>query len=245
MIARLLPLTLSVFLVASSAAVVAPTVESAMRDYTEHRYEEAARKLQVLAGQGNAEAQYNLGLLYRRGHGVPQDLAQALVWYKKAAEQGYPLAENNLGFMYTKGLGVPEDKQEGFKWYMAAAAHNFVMAQYNVGLKLFYGEGVQKNLDQSFQWFMKAADRGCREAMNFAGYMYENGLGTASDPPRAVLWYRLATDAGEQKSKDSLARMTQQNGSLVEKALSLYPEFKRSVVVDTLGVDPGSTCAWL
>src|SRR5271166_6632222 len=46
--------------------------------------------LRPLAEQGNALAQLGLGVMYANGHGVPQDYAQAVVWYRKAAEQGTP-----------------------------------------------------------------------------------------------------------------------------------------------------------
>ena len=45
--------------------------------------------------------------MYRQGHGVPQDYAQAAVWYRKAAEQGDAGAQFNLGTMCYSGRGVP------------------------------------------------------------------------------------------------------------------------------------------
>ena len=41
------------------------------------------------AKQGDAEAQYNLGVMYSTGQGVPQDDHLAVMWYRAAAEQGY------------------------------------------------------------------------------------------------------------------------------------------------------------
>jgi TPR repeat protein len=43
------------------------------------------------------------------GWGVPQDYAQAAIWYRKAAEQGSAEAQFNLGLLYDNGLGVPLD----------------------------------------------------------------------------------------------------------------------------------------
>ena len=57
-------------------------------------------------------AQYNLGIMYAKGQGVPQDYAEAVKWYRLAADQGIPTAQNNLGFMYAKGEGVPQDYSE-------------------------------------------------------------------------------------------------------------------------------------
>ena len=45
------------------------------------------------AGQGDAPAQYNLGVMYDQGQGVRQDYAQAVQWFRKVVEQGYPQAQ--------------------------------------------------------------------------------------------------------------------------------------------------------
>jgi TPR repeat protein len=57
---------------------------------------------------------------------VPQDDAEALKWWRKAAEQGDATAQTNLGFMYDSfmydiGRGVPQDDAEALKWYRKAA----------------------------------------------------------------------------------------------------------------------------
>jgi hypothetical protein len=61
----------------------------------------------VQANQGNAIAQTNLGVLYRDGKGVPQDYAEALRWYRKAADQGNAIAQTNLG-MCAHSLWLPK-----------------------------------------------------------------------------------------------------------------------------------------
>jgi len=49
------------------------------------------------ADQGYADGQFNLGLMYRTGRGVPQDDVEAVVWCRKAADQGHAQAETCLG----------------------------------------------------------------------------------------------------------------------------------------------------
>jgi len=78
--------------------------------------------LRVKANAGNADAQYNLGVWYRFGQGVPQDYAQAASWYLKSSEQGNPGAQFNLGLMYSNGQGVPQDYVEAHKWRNLAAS---------------------------------------------------------------------------------------------------------------------------
>ena len=52
-------------------------------------YAEAVKCYRKAAEQGDAAAQYNLGVIYYNGEGVTQDYAEAVKWYRKAAEQGY------------------------------------------------------------------------------------------------------------------------------------------------------------
>jgi hypothetical protein len=73
------------------------------------------------AEQGDAEAQYNLALIYDHGIGVENDDAEALKWYRQAAEQGHAKAQYNLGMMYYFGKGVPQDKATGYQWVILAA----------------------------------------------------------------------------------------------------------------------------
>ena len=48
-----------------------------------------------MADQGDAKAQYNLGLMYREGRGVPQDYITAHMWFNLAAAQGSSRASKN------------------------------------------------------------------------------------------------------------------------------------------------------
>lgn len=74
------------------------------------------------AEQGHRVGQYNLGLAYTRGLGVPLNPAEAVRWYRLAAKQGYPPAQNNLATSYSLGEGVGEDSLKAYMWYVIAAA---------------------------------------------------------------------------------------------------------------------------
>ena len=67
------------------------------------------KKLTQQANQGNASAQSNLGYMYAKGQGVPQDDVQAAKWFRLAADQDDADAQSNLGLMYAFGWGVPRD----------------------------------------------------------------------------------------------------------------------------------------
>ncbi len=85
-------------------------------------YATALREWRPLAEQGNAKAQFNLGLIYSKGRGVPQDYTEAARWYRRAAEQGVAQAQYTLGFMYSKGRAVPQDYAQAHMWYSLAVS---------------------------------------------------------------------------------------------------------------------------
>ncbi len=94
--------------------------------YQRGDYATALREWRPLAEQGDAKAQFNLGIMYSNGQGVPQDYAEALQWLRKAAEQGQTRAQFNLGVMYRNGLGVGKDPAEAALWFgfkLGAACH--------------------------------------------------------------------------------------------------------------------------
>ena len=57
-------------------------------------------KLKRSAEQGNAEAQYRLGLMYDMGEDIDQDYGKAFEWYEKSANQGLASSQSKLGSMY-------------------------------------------------------------------------------------------------------------------------------------------------
>lgn len=83
-------------------------------------YAEEVAIIRPLAEKGYPFAQFNMGVLYDEGKGVPLDDAQAMQWYRKAAEQGVPQAQVNLGIMYEQGEGVPPDAVRAYFWYALA-----------------------------------------------------------------------------------------------------------------------------
>ncbi len=74
-----------------------------------------------LAEQGHSPSQYNLGFMYYKGEGVPQDYETAVKWYTRAAEQGDFNAQHYLGVMFANGQGVPEDFIYAHMWFSISA----------------------------------------------------------------------------------------------------------------------------
>ena len=85
-------------------------------------FETALREMKPLAEMGHAGAQFNLGLMYANGYGVPLDNKTAVKWYTLAAEQGHAKAQSTLGVMYYNGEGVSQDNVYAHMWWNIAAS---------------------------------------------------------------------------------------------------------------------------
>ncbi len=100
--------------------------------YERGDYVAAFREWLPLAEAGSAEAQFNVGVLFQKGRGVPVDSAEALRWYRRAAWQGHADAQNNLGGMLSRGEGIPEDYVQAHMWFSLAAVRGRQSAQRNL-----------------------------------------------------------------------------------------------------------------
>jgi TPR repeat protein len=123
----------------------------------------------VKAEQGDAQAQFNLGVMYDYGQGVTQDDKQAVKWYRKAAEQGHPSAQTSLGVMYGRGQGVRQDDKQAVKWYRKAAEQGYVQAQFNLGVRYDNGQGVIQDDVMAHMYFNIAAASGGKNSAERRG----------------------------------------------------------------------------
>jgi hypothetical protein len=112
----------------SSYPMTAPSFDDAVATAIATRrhgdYASALQLFLALAEQGDPTAQYNLGVMYSKGEGVPQDYAKAAMWHTLAADQGNANSQFYLGMMYEKGQGVTQDNVVSHKWFTLSAAQS-------------------------------------------------------------------------------------------------------------------------
>ncbi|MCL2872326.1 MAG: sel1 repeat family protein [Betaproteobacteria bacterium] len=134
--------------------------------------------------------------MYQDGRGVAQDDAQAVVWYRKAAEQGNADAQNSLGLACARGVGVVSDNTEAADWFRQAAEQKNANAQNNFGFMLAEGLGVEQDDAEAVEWYCKAAEQGNAYAQTNLGLMYAEGRGVAQDHEQAAHWFNKAAEPG-------------------------------------------------
>jgi TPR repeat protein len=185
---------------AFAAPVAAGTFEDAVDAHARGDYAKALRLIRPLANDGDASAQFNLGLMYTTGQGVQQDNAAAALWFRKAAEQRYAPAQSNLGALYLYGRGVTQDDSEAVMWFRRAADQGDAVAEFLLGNQYANGKGVPQDRSEAIIWFQKAAEQRHPVAMLYLGVMYAEGRGAPQDYVRAYMWFSLSAAQGEQRA---------------------------------------------
>lgn len=158
----------------------------------------------VLSG----ESYRALASRYERGDGVRKDEAEAIKWYRKAAELGDWVAQWNVGRMLEEGKGIVANPAEAAKWYRKSAEQGRgqyqLLSQEALGKLYAEGRGVQLNGVEAIKWYRKAADAGSVAAFVGIAEVWGFGKGVPKDVSESVKWYKLAAEKGDTVSKFNL-----------------------------------------
>lgn len=148
-------------------------------------YVTALELYETLAAQGEAEAQFQLGLMYEQGLGTDVDGQMAQRYYEQAAEQQSPQALDALGMLHLKGEGVIQNFKESLRLFQQAAEQGYPRAQHNLGIAFADGKGTFRDPVKAHMWFNLAAANGYPEAAasreRLAASMAQSEIARAQD----------------------------------------------------------------
>lgn len=175
---------------------------------------------QALASNEPA-AEYELGVRYAEGRGVPQSSAEALRWIERAAKAGFAPAQFRLAAMSEKGDGLKKDAQAARRHYLAAAEKGHAKAMHN--LAVLYAEGMdgKPEYKAAAQWFRKAAMHGVTDSQYNLAILYARGIGVQANLAESYRWFSLAASSGDSeatKKRDEVASRLDQRTLAVAKA---------------------------
>lgn len=101
-------------------------VEARTDVVTEPASEEAVaqrlERLRQAAGEGKAEAMYELGAAHAQGKGVERNFTEAARWFHEAARRGHAKAKTSIAYLYATGRGVRHDQRLAFIFLSEASA---------------------------------------------------------------------------------------------------------------------------
>ena len=96
--------------------------DEAFSAYNAGDYQTAIQTYKALAAEGDARAQYNLGVMYEKGQGVLQDYKEAVEWYRIAAAQGDAVNYATSGEADIKFGSPPSSTDNGKQVYLSTTS---------------------------------------------------------------------------------------------------------------------------
>lgn len=150
----------------------------------------------------------DLGDMYKNGHGVKADPAQAENWYRKAAEKDEPRGQWALGHCMYDSEGNPDRNEEALTWMGKAAARGEPFLQCWLGDVYRLAE----RHEEALHWYGRAAAQDDKDGLFKLGTMYEEGHGVPRDLEAAAFWYRKAAGRGHAEAQWQLGQLYEHDG---------------------------------
>ena len=201
------------------------------RYFQSGEFAKALPLLQDAYSRGDAEAAYNLSMMYMRGLGIVADSNEALKLLFYAAHHGWPQAQSNVGVAYASGIGVEQNWTQAVEWWQRAAKAGMPDAQYNLGRALLDGSGVKQDFNTAKQWLGKAAEQDVALAHYFLGSMYSRGLGVGKDHAAAFKFYERAAEQGVDLAWSMLGLLYQMGKGVQQNLDAAQACFEKSVAL--------------
>lgn len=150
-----------------------------------------AERIQALlqrAEQGDADAQVELGVEYASFGRNKPDYAEAVKWFRMAAEKGHLGAQSTLGL-----IAFEMEDAEMMRQVFEAAENGDAIAQNTLGLVYTGSSSMEENTTEAQKWFRKAAEQGNRASKYNLGDLCRS----EKDYAQAAMWFREAAEDGD------------------------------------------------
>ena len=182
------------------------------------------------AGRCSANLQRLIGDTYEAEHSwvVKQNIAEAVRWYKLAAEKGDATAQYKLAQCFDSGQGIPQSDEDAAKWYALAAEQGHADAQNCIGVMYDSGRGVKQNYRTALKWFRCAAEQGEMIAQYNVGLIYLYGQGVKANDQKAARWFRRSSESGYVWGAIARAAITGKIDDLACAAEKLFAVHQRA-----------------
>jgi uncharacterized protein len=176
------------------------------------------RQVSELAEKGNAQAQYNLGMMLNNGIGTNKNPALALEWFEKSSQAGDPLAAYKAGCYYGGQFKdvVKVDLEKSLRYKLTAAEAGYSLAQHDVA----NAYSQRNQFPEALKWWEAAAKQGYPMSLYNLSVTYKSGKVVPKDNIRAYAYFKLAKVLSE--------------GKVSEKAQTSLDELKTNITVKEL-----------
>jgi len=180
-------------------------------DYSLEDRLDAVNDMEQLAREGDMDAQYLMGKLYRDGPLLTPDSVNARYWFAQAAHQGHMYAQYSLGKLYLSDDVEVHDAEQGIRWLEISAQNGNDYAAYRLGKEYYKGNNAPRSYTTAAQWFERAAQDGNQYAQYLLGKVYLMGQGVEYNRELGKYWL---TKSAYQGNAYADALLNRQNSDL-------------------------------
>lgn len=177
------------------------------------RYEEAIAIWLPLANNGDAAAQFNMGVMYANGLGVDRDMGVAMDWWENAARQLHVRSAHNLALAMLAGEphdGAREDQETDYtavlRYLKIGSDAGYPNSEYTLGKLYAEGVGVEQDKRRAAELFLSAAIKGFAKAQYNLGKIYRDGTGMTANAGLSLFWFAEAAERGHPRAQDRIAQ---------------------------------------
>lgn len=166
---KIKPIVIALFFICAAFAGVAKA-DAYLRGFQaleEKDYKTALYFLSLFAANGDARANYNLGIMYREGFGVDQNDVEALTHFIAAAEDGHMLGNYAVGLAFLRGRGSDVDAKVALSYLKEATLLGHVLSPVEMGRIYFEGRLTEKDVVAAHFWWSLASDRNAPSATEY------------------------------------------------------------------------------
>ena len=175
-------------------------LEKAKELYFSGDYNHSINYLKPLAADGNAEAQYYLGLIFKSDTFPKKDINTAMSYFLSAADQNNTSAMWALGQMYENGEGVEKNLLTATDWYRKSDRLSGTLKSQIHFFKNKDNILVDQSTSEVIESLKHDADNGDVEALYKLGKLFDAGKLVSGNESEAFHWYLKAANKGHEYS---------------------------------------------
>lgn len=167
--------------------------------------QDARMELIKRSDSGDADASFILGMMYFAGQGVPESFAEAVQWWRTAADQGSPQAKImlilTLGCKDDATLNRCEPDESAVRQYIETAERGDANAQFRLGELYLQGRGITQDSQRAFKWLSTAGAQMHDFAGIFLGLLFNLGICLLQCEPKDAGWFKKEYEENEANSR--------------------------------------------
>lgn len=207
-------------------------LERGIYELNRGEFHAAIEQFSPLVDEGYAPAQYQMGVIYQKGYGVPKDGMKALALFELSAKQNYSDAQFELAVIYSEGKLVKQDMRKAYSLTHKAAKKGLASAQFNLAVMHANGTGVDQDDFKASRWYQSAADQNYALAQYNLALLYSEGKGVEKSTEMSLVWNTIAAWNGSSDANKSriIDERTLASPEVIEIALEKANSIYRQIL---------------